>query len=86
MKKRPKTCKKILMGKCTEPSCDLWHPPECLNYKSESGCKYGDCCQFRHTEVDSQPRKKSQTSGGIIYSVRLCIPRLPSEKVYSAGG
>ena len=65
MKKRLKTCKKnSSREKCTEPSCDLWHPPVCLNYKSESGCKYGDCCQFRLNEVDSQQRKKSKTSGG----------------------
>ena len=42
-------CKDFLKGKCAEPSCDLWHPPVCLNRKSESGCKYGDRCHFRHT-------------------------------------
>ena len=25
--------------KCTNPSCNCWHPLVCLNYKSESGCK-----------------------------------------------
>ena len=39
--------KKILKGKCTDPSCDPWHPPVCLNYKSESGCKYGDRLSFQ---------------------------------------
>ena len=33
-------------GKCTNPSCNYWHLPVCLNYKSESGCKYGDKCHF----------------------------------------
>ena len=46
--------------KCTEPSCNSWHPPVCLNYKSESGCKYGDKCQFRHDEADGEPSKKSR--------------------------
>ena len=53
-------CKDFLKGKCSEPTCDLWHPPVCLNYKSESGCKYGDRCHFRHTEVDGQQSKKSK--------------------------
>ena len=48
---------KILNGKCTDP-CDCWHPPVCQNYKSESGCKFGDICLFRHSEVDGQPKKK----------------------------
>ena len=30
----------------------------CQNYKTESGCRCGDKCVFRHTEVDSQPSKK----------------------------
>ena len=44
--------------KCTNPSCNYWHPPMCLNYQSESRCKYGDKCRFRHTEVDGQPSGK----------------------------
>ena len=24
-------CKNIFKGKCTDPSCDLWHPPVCLD-------------------------------------------------------
>ena len=56
--------KKNLKGTCTEPSCDLWHPPVCTNYKSESRCKYGDRCPFRHTEAGGQPGKKSKKSGG----------------------
>ena len=34
-----------------------------MNYKSESGCKCGDCCHFRHTEACGQP-VKSKNSGG----------------------
>ena len=30
--KGKRTCQAFFWkGKCTEPSCDLWHPPECLN-------------------------------------------------------
>ena len=35
----------------------------CLNCKSESGCKYGDKCRFRHVEADGQPSKKSKKRG-----------------------
>ena len=49
---------------CLEPSCDLWHPPVCQNYKSESGCKFGENCVFRHTTADRHPSKKSKKSDG----------------------
>ena len=61
--KGKRACTNFLKGKCTEPSCDYWHPPVCQNYKSESGCKYGDHCQVRHTEAGGQPSKKSKKSG-----------------------
>ena len=59
-----KPCRNFLKGKCTESPCDLWHPPVCLNHKSEPGCKYRDKCHFRHTEVGGQPSKKSKKSDG----------------------
>ena len=31
-------CKDYFKGSCTTPFCEKWHPPECLFYKSESGC------------------------------------------------
>ena len=34
-----------------------WHPPACQNYKSESGCKFGDKCMFRHEQVDSRLKR-----------------------------
>ena len=34
-------CKDYLRGTCTNPFCEKWHPPECLFYKSESGCRFG---------------------------------------------
>ena len=39
-----------LSGSCTIPSCDYWHPPACQNYKSESGCKFGEKCTIRQQE------------------------------------
>ena len=45
-------CRNFFTGKCANLSCNYWHPPLCLNNKSESGCKYGGKCRFQHTEVD----------------------------------
>ena len=38
--------------------------PFVKNYKSDAGCKFGEKCVFRHTEVDSQPSNKTKNSGG----------------------
>ena len=38
--------------------------PYVINYKSESGCKFGEKCVFKHTELDSQPNKKPKKTGG----------------------
>ena len=35
----------------------------CLNHESESGCKYGDKCNFLHTDAVGQPSKKSKKDG-----------------------
>ena len=40
---------------CKNPLCKFWHPPVCLNYKSEKGCVHGEKCHFRHVE-----RRKAQ--------------------------
>ena len=32
----------------------FWHLPVCQNYISDSGCKFGDKCLFRHTEAAAQ--------------------------------
>ena len=34
-------CKDHFKGTCTTPFCEKWHPPECLFYKSENGCRFG---------------------------------------------
>ena len=45
------------------PSSSLWHPPVCQNYKSETGCKFGRTCFFRHVEAEEKPNKKSKEGG-----------------------
>ena len=43
----------------------LWKvaPPECLFYKSESGCRFGEKCSYAHRQVDEQPSKRSEKDG-----------------------
>ena len=42
----------------------FWHPSECQHYKTQPGCKFGDKCVFRHSEVDSPPKSKSILRNG----------------------
>ena len=52
---------------CTNPSCDCWHPPECAEFKTRTGCKVGEKCCFIHNvekhrqgmehQKDTQPDK-----------------------------
>ena len=73
------------------PACGFWHPPVCLNYKSEKGYVHGDKCHFRHVEAEGKPNKKSKKrrcerlSRDIegVYTIGLCISRFSSEKIYS---
>ena len=59
-------CKDYLKGTCTTPFCEKWHPPECLFYKTENGCKFGDKCSYAQRQVDEQPSKKSKKNGDKI--------------------
>ena len=69
--KRPRRpCKKYLSGNCTNPSCDSWNPPVSQNYKSKSGCKFGDNCVFLHRVADGQPSKRPKKGCG----KGLCCP------------
>ena len=56
-------CKDYLKGTCTTPFCEKWHPPECLFYKSEKGCRFGEKCSYAHRQVDEQPSKRSKKNG-----------------------
>ena len=39
---------------------ERWHPPDCLFYKTKSGCRFGENCSFAHRQVDEQPTKRSK--------------------------
>ena len=56
-------CKDYLKGTCTNSFCEKWHPPECLFYKSENGCKFGEKCSYTHRQVDEQPSKRFKKNG-----------------------
>ena len=53
-------CKDYLKGTCTTPFCEKWHPPECLLYKTKSGCTFGEKSSYAHRQVDEQRSKKVQ--------------------------
>ena len=40
--------------------CEKGHPPECLFYKTKSGCRFGEKCSFAHRQVGGQPTKRSK--------------------------
>ena len=54
------TCKDYLKGTCNNSFCEKWHPPECLFYKTKSGCRFGEKCSYAHRQVDEQPTKRSK--------------------------
>ena len=56
-------CKFYHKGTCTTPFCEKWHPPECLFYKTEKGCRFGEKCSYAHRQVDEQPSKRSKKNG-----------------------
>ena len=52
-------CKDYLKETCNNSFCEKWHPPECLFYKTKSGCRFGKKCSYAHRQVDEQPTKRS---------------------------
>ena len=53
-------CKDYLKGTCNNSFCERLHPPECLFYKTKSGCRFGEKCSHAHRQVDEQPTKRSK--------------------------
>ena len=42
------SCKDHFKGLRTTPFCEKWHFPQCLFYKTENECKFGDKCYYAH--------------------------------------
>ena len=55
-------CKDYLKELASIHSVKKRHPPECLIYKTKSGCRFGEKCSFAHRQVDEQPTKRSKTN------------------------
>ena len=55
-------CKDYFGGTCNNSFCERWHPPECLFYKTKSGCRFGEKYSFAHRQVDEQPTKRSKST------------------------
>ena len=53
-------CKDFFKGTCNSTFCEKWHPPECLFYKTKSGCRFVEKCSYAHRQVDEQPSKRSK--------------------------
>ena len=53
-------CKDYPKGTCNNSFCEKWHPPECLFYKTKSGCRFGEKCSYAHRQVDEQLSKRSK--------------------------
>ena len=56
-------CKDYLRGTCNNSFCEKWHPPECLYYKSENGCRFSEKCSYAQRQVEEQPGKRSEKNG-----------------------
>ena len=56
--------KDYFRGTCNNSFCEKWHPPECLFYKTKSGCRFVEKCSFAHRQVDEQPTKRSKKNDG----------------------
>ena len=56
-------CKDYFKGTCNDSFCEKWHPPVCLFYKSEIGCRLGEKCSYAHRQVEEQPSKRSTKNG-----------------------
>ena len=52
------TCKGYLKGTCNNSFCEKWHLPECLFYKTKSGCRFVEKFSCAHRQVDEQPTKR----------------------------
>ena len=68
-------CKDYIIGTCTTPFFEKWHPPECLFYKSENRCRIGEKCSYAHRQVDEQRSKRSKKNGDKSAEAMLKITR-----------
>ena len=58
-------CKDYLKGTCNNSFCDKWHPPECLFYKTKSGCRFGEKCSYAIVEQPTKRSKKNDDKSAV---------------------
>ena len=56
-------CKGYLKGSCNNSFFEKWISPECLFYKTKSGCRFGEQCLLAHRQADEQPTKSEKNDG-----------------------
>ena len=81
-KKTSKIVQKLLQRKLHGSVVFFWHFPVCQNYISESGCKFGDKCLFRHTEADRQPVEEKwwERISYLVVGVNAVALRVPRDR------
>ena len=57
----PKKNQKVIRGK----TALVQTHPECLVYKSESGCRFREKCSSTHHQVEEQPSKRCKKNGAV---------------------
>ena len=62
LSRQPPRLKAFLTGHAVKK----WHPPECLFYKSERGCRFGEKCSYAHHQVEEHPCNRSKKNGDKI--------------------
>ena len=72
-------CKDYLKGTCTNSFREKWHPPECLFYKSENGCRYEKSALMRIVKLMNSRRKGPKRMMTIVQW--LCWRREIGKKV-----
>ena len=76
-------CKDYLKGTCINSFCEKWHPPECLFYKTKSGCKFGEKCSYAHRQVDEQRAAVSMHKSSTPWIGRTSWRAYPSRSIQS---
>ena len=57
-------CKDYFKGTCTNSFCEKWHPPECLFYKTKSGCQIWEkSARSRIARLMNSQAKRSKKNG-----------------------
>ena len=64
--------------------------PECLFYKTKSGCRFGGKCSFAHRQVDEQPTKRlgqnsSKRQSSDARQLGCVFQDMTPAEVYSSG-